>query len=414
MQKIDDFKNKTMYNSSTTKLTRSSSNHLHMNYTTFYSAWQQLNPAFLSENENSICFYVETKASVQTCPRCGGETSLIHSYRKQKVKVLMLHGKEVFINLRKRRYICSCGKTFFEKYDFLPKYRRTSNAFRFDILNELKSKSSIKQIAERYRISPPTVQRIIDSVTPSKPKELPPILGIDEFKGNSGGEKYNCILTDITNGKIFDILPTRNKSYISEYLRGFKNRKEVKFFAMDMTNNYKALSYLLPNAKVAIDKFHYTRQVYLALENVRKRIQKEMRPWKRKYFKRSRYLLLKDYSKLKEEEKQAAIVMLSQSEELRTAWSLKEMFVSIKENRSGKGARELINWINTAKESKIEEFKGATTAFENWYNYIVCGMENGITNAFTEGKNNNIKVLKRNAYGFRNFSNFRARILLSC
>jgi len=164
-----------------------------MNYNTFYSAWQQLNPTFLNENEFSISFKVETKPSNQLCPYCKGQTSFVHSYRNQKVKAAMLHGKEVFIILRKRRYICSCGKTFFEKYNFLPKYQRMSNAFRFDILSELTSKSSLKQIADRYKISSPTVQRIIDSIPPSKPKELPTMLGIDEFKGNAGGEKYNCI-----------------------------------------------------------------------------------------------------------------------------------------------------------------------------------------------------------------------------
>ena len=34
-----------------------------------------------------------------------------------------------------------------------------------------------------------------------------------------------------------------------------------------------------------------------------------------------------------------------------------------------------------------------------------------ITNGFTEGCNNKIKVLKRNAYGYQNFKRFRNRIL---
>ena len=33
------------------------------------------------------------------------------------------------------------------------------------------------------------------------------------------------------------------------------------------------------------------------------------------------------------------------------------------------------------------------------------------TNGFTEGFSNKIKVLKRNAYGYRNFERFRKRIL---
>ena len=33
------------------------------------------------------------------------------------------------------------------------------------------------------------------------------------------------------------------------------------------------------------------------------------------------------------------------------------------------------------------------------------------TNGFTEGCNNKIKVLKRNAFGYQNFTRFRKRIL---
>ncbi|MBQ1772031.1 MAG: transposase, partial [Clostridia bacterium] len=34
------------------------------------------------------------------------------------------------------------------------------------------------------------------------------------------------------------------------------------------------------------------------------------------------------------------------------------------------------------------------------------------SNGFTEGCNNTIKVIKRTGYGYRNFENFRSRILM--
>lgn len=125
--------------------------------------------------------------------------------------------------------------------------------------------------------------------------KLPRYLGIDEFKGNTDGEKYQLILTDLENNKIFDILPSRKKEYIKEYFKGFKNRNEVEYFVMDMTGNYKDIAWLFPNAKVIVDKFHYVRQVYWALDNVRKRIQKQFIKEKRIYFKHSKKLLYKDY-----------------------------------------------------------------------------------------------------------------------
>ncbi|MDP4132769.1 MAG: transposase, partial [Bacillota bacterium] len=44
-------------------------------------------------------------------------------------------------------------------------------------------------------------------------------------------------------------------------------------------------------------------------------------------------------------------------------------------------------------------------------NRILNSFSVPITNSFTQGCNNKIKVLKRNAYGYRNFKRFRNRIL---
>lgn len=50
---------------------------------------------------------------------------------------------------------------------------------------------------------------------------------------------------------------------------------------------------------------------------------------------------------------------------------------------------------------------------ENWTKYILNSFDCPYTNGFTEGSNNAIKVIKRNAFGYRNFENFRNRIFVS-
>lgn len=47
----------------------------------------------------------------------------------------------------------------------------------------------------------------------------------------------------------------------------------------------------------------------------------------------------------------------------------------------------------------------------NWMTEILNSFSNPITNGFTEGCNNKIKVLKRIAFGYQNFHRFRNRIL---
>lgn len=51
----------------------------------------------------------------------------------------------------------------------------------------------------------------------SKPKSLPEVLSIDEFRGNCGGQKFQAILTDIKKHKLVDILPSRSSFCLIDY-----------------------------------------------------------------------------------------------------------------------------------------------------------------------------------------------------
>ena len=182
---------------------------------------------------------------------------------------------------------------------------------------------------------------------------------------------------------------------------------------MDMTGNYRDIAWLFPNAKIIADKFHWIRQIYWALDKVRKNVQKEFYATKRKYFKANRKLLFKRYSELKDEQKQEVSVMLWQSEKLYKAWLLKEASFKFREAKTQEEAeRELHNWLIWAESTEMEEFKACTTAFHNWSREIINSIVYGYNNGYTEGTNNVIKVIKRNAYGYHKFENLRKRIFL--
>lgn len=240
-------------------------------------------------------------------------------------------------------------------------------------------------------------------------------LSIDEFKGNAGGQKFLAILTDPKNHKLFDILPSRSQVSLMQYFNEFSNKKEVRYFVTDMNKVYRDLAKeYFPKASIVIDKFHVVRYVTWALENVRKRIQKQLHPSKRKYFKRSRKLLLTHQKNLNEENLQALEVMLCQSQDLATAYHLKELFYEFMASKSKADAiPKLRTFIWAAQVSQLAEFKACLTMLGNWSPYILNAFDCPYTNGYTEGTNNAIKVIKRNAFGYRNFDNFRNRIFLS-
>ena len=118
---------------------------------------------------------------------------------------------------------------------------------------------------------------------------------------------------------------------------------------------------------------------------------------------------------LSDENKQDLMIMLSQSEDLYTAWRLKENFKYFRRATTKQDAeQELLSRILEAEECELSEFIAAKTAFHNWGRSTVNPDIYKYSNGITESFNNKIKVLKRNAYGYRNFDNFRKRIMLNC
>ena len=104
--------------------------------------------------------------------------------------------------------------------------------------------------------------------------------------------------------------------------------------------------------------------------------------------------------------------MLYYSVNISRAHWYKEKFLNIlscKDSISAK--KDMIEWIENAENCGIPQFEKCAKTMRNWYTGIINSFSTTITNGFTEGCNNKIKVLKRNAYGYKNFKRFRNRIL---
>ncbi|MEG2659476.1 MAG: transposase, partial [Oscillospiraceae bacterium] len=181
----------------------------------------------------------------------------------------------------------------------------------------------------------------------------------------------------------------------------------------DMWKPYAELANnLFPKATQIVDKYHYIRQAIWAFEAVRKQEQSHLSAGHRKYFKRSKSLLTKRFEFLDQEEKQQVNVMLYSSATLSSAHFLKEKFLSIRDEKDSANAKQLLSkWIVISQNSDISQFKRCADTYIRWSRGILNTFDVPFSNGFTEGCNNKIKVLKRNAYGYRNFNRFRNRIL---
>ena len=382
----------------------------------------------ISHNKDKSVLFLESVRSTQTvrCPYCGGSVYIYENGQVKLKDIPIQRGTTHIWNFFIHRYQCNCcHETFTEEIPF--KYPGTRIAYRAAnwIKGFLQQKMSIKAIQELTGIHWDTIRKvqreIMDEAIWEREKMLreegykPRILAADEFKGNTNSEKYQCILTDPVNKVVLDILPKRYAHFLTEYFNHFdkSQRDKVQFFVSDMWKPYSNISSVwFKNASQIVDKYHWIRQVIWAFEAVRKQEQKKFSKSHRRYFKQSRQLLLKRFDLLSDEQKQQVNVMLYTSPTLSTAHFYKEDFLKILDCKDRQSAKTAFSdWINSALDCGIPQFKKCANTMINWLPGILNSFSSAITNGFTEGCNNKIKGLKRNAYGYRNFKRFRNRIL---
>lgn len=366
------------------------------------------------ENINHI--YIEVPVKEHICPVCGEKTKYIHDYRYRAIKDLPSFDTDAVLFYRQRRYVChNCGKRFAERNSFVPKYYHMTHRLINKILEKTEEVCSFTSVSKELNISVSTVIRIFDSISYLSPSKLPETVAIDEFKGNTGDEKYQTILTNPVTGEVLDILSDRKQGHLIKYLKQYdiENRSNVKFFVSDMWKPYHELAQaFFKNATCLVDKYHYVRQIIWAFEKTRKRIQKKYGKEHRIMFKNSKRILTKRQCKLKDEQRERVDALLYINDELRTAYYLKEAFYAILDSEDRQIAKKMMNeWVYMAQKSRLSEYYECSNTLINWQREILNTFDYPYSNGFTEGCNNKIKVLKRNAYGYRNFKRFRNRIL---
>ena len=360
---------------------------------------------------DQLHIYIELPRTKHICPACGAVTDRIHDYRMQTIKDIPL-ARDTFLHLRKRRYRCSCGKRFFEKNTFLPRYYRVTSRLVAQIIQEFRKIVPATEIGSRFNVSAVTAMRYFNCFN-QKVKELPEVLSLDEFKGNSGGQKYNSIIVDPKGKMVLDILPNRYENDLIKYFSRFPSKTTVKYFVCDMNPHFRNVATIcFPNAAVVADRYHVIRQVFWAMERVRKNEQNRLPDRHRKYFKKSRFLLTKPMEKLTDDEMDRLALMFEMAPRLADAYRVKNEFLAvIRSSSSVLGKQKLADWLLSVEVMDLPEFHDCTKAYHNWFQEILNSMDVSWSNGYIEGCNNKTKVLKRVCFGMRNFNNFRKRIL---
>lgn len=242
-------------------------------------------------------------------------------------------------------------------------------------------------------------------------------LGIDEIALRKGHRNYVCVLVDLDSKEVVDILPQREKAYLRGYFLGLGSDfcDRIELFCADMWEGYTNLAKeIFPNASIVVDRFHFFAMVQKGLEACRKH-------FKRKYsehpaLKGIRWALLKNPENLSHKDRKA-IGELRKHKELKLladTYDAKIAFRDILEDKldTKEAEKRIDRWAEGIVDSKIRHMFSFLKTLDKWKKYIVAYFEERATTSPVEGINNKIKAIKRRAFGYLDFSNFRRKVLI--
>ncbi len=361
------------------------------------------------------------------CPHCQGQMAKYDFQKESKILYLDCAGYKTLIRLRKRRFRCKvCRKTAIAETSLVKKNHQIATIVKQKIAQKLIEKVPMTAIAESLSVSTSTVIRKLKEFEfKTNLNYLPEHMSWDEYNFKKG--KMSFIAQDFDSLKIVTILDGRTQATIRNHFLRYSRqvRNQVKVITMDMFSPYYDIARkLFPSAKIVLDRFHIVQHLSWAMNRLRIQIMNQLDKKSHEYKALKRYwkLIQQDSRKLSHKRfyrpifrmhltnKDILEKILSYSQELREHYELYQLLLlHFQEKRADHFfglIEERITCINPI-------FQTVFKTFFKEKDKIINALELPYSNAKLEATNNLIKVIKRNAFGFRNFDNFKTRILVA-
>jgi len=368
--------------------------------------------------EDTIRFFVINPHNIGVCPKCAQVSSTLVNVTPKCYKDVNLASRSCFIEVDLRRFECqTCSITFTESLSFADPYRKYTNRFE-EAVYECCRETTATYTARKFGISDKTVNDIYHSKV--EKRQLQSAfqavyeIGIDEIAMHKGHQDFVLIITDLTNKRVLDVLPDKKKATLKSCVRNWDAnfKSNIASVAVDLWGPYRSvIEDLLPGAVVVADRFHVMQNLNKALDTTRKKARRESdspETWKG-----AKYAVLKNPENLTSEQKIILEWVLKESPNLKACYELREDFRAIFNTSTCRTSAKynMYRWMLRIMRSEQSEYYRFLKTLLNWGDNILNYFIKGLSSGFVEGVNNKIKLIKRKAFGFQNFENFRTKII---
>lgn len=369
---------------------------------------------------NTIILHIQSKQRLSVCPKCGNRHLVKNGYRIRDFQGLPIGGRKVILRMKVQRYKCRNGSCDYDQQEYIPfatgsrSYTRRFAKYAVDLLRGM----TLQDVANHLGVTWDTVKDIHSNYLRRhySPPSLKGVenIGIDEFAVKKG-RLYKTIVVDLDTGRIVYVGEGKGADALDRFWkRCRRHHVQIRHVATDLSSAFiSSVMENCPGAVHVFDHFHVVKLMNERLDDIRKNVfHMERNVNRRKVIKGTRYLLLANGEDIFDKRHKTRLEnALAMNEPLSKAYYLKERLREIWSQANREQAEAVLDdWVKQAGESKIPQLQRMAATLLAHKRGILAWYECHISTGKVEGINNKIKVMKRNAYGFRDERYFKLRL----
>jgi transposase len=396
----------------------------------------------VDEHDGELELAVETTNDMVGCPRCGA-VAWAHGRRPVRVRDLPVGGRPTTLIWIKRLWRCRYQRCVTRTWsetspEIPPRASLTTRAARLACQRVGRDGEAVAVVAWDLGVGWGTVMRAVtEHGTPlvDDPTRLAGVaaLGVDETAYLAATAthptEFATGLVDLTRttgpARLLDVVPGRSGGVLSSWLRSRDPgwRADVQVAALDPFRGYAtALRTHLPDAVRVLDAFHVVKLGFDAVDQVRRRVQQDT------FGHRGRagdplYGIRRVLRRGHDHHTDTSWTRLlhgldlgDPNGEVAAAWiAAQELRLLYRLRDPQRATQAFTRWLSFCADSEVPELHRLARTLDSWREELLARFTVGrVSNGPTEAINLLIKKIKRIGHGFRNFTNYRLRLLLHC
>jgi transposase len=364
---------------------------------------------------------LEPKRRPAACPCCAASSLRSKGRYLRQVRHLDCLGLPSMLRIHCRRFSCKgCGHSFVQPLPGVLPGRHSSEPVREQIYKEHHNGICASTLSSVRKIGEATVARIYAQFTQRKARErisldCPQVLGIDEHTVHKQ-QRFATTFCDLKNHRIFDVVQGKSEADLEAFLSRLRGKDRVRLVCIDLSSSYRSLiKKHFPAALIVADRFHVMRLVMHHLLKLARDLVPQLaykRPWLR--------LMRTRPENLKTEQLLELQALLASQPALAAINDILQRLCNLlrikhqKKSECRAHVRELLALIAQLTSSGLAQAQTLADTLSSWREEIARMWRFTRNNGITEGFHRKMKLIQRRAYGFRNFDNYRLRVIAQC